>query len=272
MQGEEAEGFATNTDGTFVDLEEEGGFQTFFNHLQAEVGESEEDMNIDESEARDLYMMMKSEYSEAGDLEDLTSMNADANSVATQDTQEAADNDAIPTLARGRAASKEFGEIMNDLKDEWGDDGVDIDDHDWDEDEELDETNTEMLSVNKSDRMVVPSDAQRSTRTKVMEAEREIDIEHEGGALTTQNAESFLQELKQDTLPSALDDDFELEELKQLLPGLPLSRLRKVKQAYRDSLSDPSILTLVPLLRERMPVSDFYLTLGGASLCSIVTH
>lgn len=243
----------------------------FFSHLQAEAEESDEDMSIDQSEVRDLYMMMKSEYEDANDLEGLDSMDADADIVATQDTQEA-ENDAIPTLARGRAASKEFGEIMNELKDDWGDDGADIDDHDWDEDEEMDETNTEVMSVSNSENMLVPSEAQRNSRTEVMEAERLIDVEREGGALATQKAESFLQEGTQNALPDTLDDDFELEELKQLLPGLPLSRLRKVKQAYRGSLADPSILTLVPILRERMPVSDTCVMLNGASLFSIVAH
>jgi hypothetical protein len=43
--------------------------------------------------------------------------------------------------------------------------------------------------------------------------------------------------------------------LRELVPGLPASRLRRVRQAYRQALSDPSLLTLVPILRETMPVS-----------------
>ena len=70
----------------------------------------------------------------------------------------------------------------------------------------------------------------------------------------TQNVESYL-----DLSERMADDPSEvalLEELKQLLPGLPASRLRRVRQAYTDTLSDPSLVTLVPILRETMPVSQ----------------
>jgi Tfp pilus assembly protein PilN len=67
---------------------------------------------------------------------------------------------------------------------------------------------------------------------------------------------SLLQEQQvAENMPEEINIDSELEELKQLLPGLPVGRLKKIRQAYQENLSDPSMLTLVPILREKMPVS-----------------
>jgi hypothetical protein len=44
-----------------------------------------------------------------------------------------------------------------------------------------------------------------------------------------------------------------LEELQAALPGMPMGRLDKIVTAFEETLGSPSILTLVPLLRESMP-------------------
>jgi hypothetical protein len=59
-----------------------------------------------------------------------------------------------------------------------------------------------------------------------------------------------------DTLSVSDGDVADLEEIKELqqaLPGLPASRLKKIRSAFNSSLGYPSFLTLVPLLRENMP-------------------
>jgi hypothetical protein len=50
------------------------------------------------------------------------------------------------------------------------------------------------------------------------------------------------------------DKDSEmLAELTSALPGLPLSRLKRIRNTFKTSLGYPSVLELVPLLRENMP-------------------
>ena len=47
--------------------------------------------------------------------------------------------------------------------------------------------------------------------------------------------------------------DLELEELRNLLPAFSNKRLRRIRNAFKKSLGDPSLLELVPIVRERMP-------------------
>jgi hypothetical protein len=44
-----------------------------------------------------------------------------------------------------------------------------------------------------------------------------------------------------------------IQDVQQALPGLPLSRVKKVVRAFESTLSYPSMLNLVPILRENMP-------------------
>jgi cellobiose-specific phosphotransferase system component IIA len=50
-----------------------------------------------------------------------------------------------------------------------------------------------------------------------------------------------------------------IQELQEALPGLPLSRVKKVLRSFEVTLGYPSLLTLVPILRETMPD---YVSLG----------
>jgi len=43
------------------------------------------------------------------------------------------------------------------------------------------------------------------------------------------------------------------EELREALPGLPEKRIKQLQEQFTKTLGDPSLLRLVPILRERMP-------------------
>jgi hypothetical protein len=49
------------------------------------------------------------------------------------------------------------------------------------------------------------------------------------------------------------DDISKIEDLHCVLPGMPIRRMKKVLDAYDQTLGHPSMLTLVPILRETMP-------------------
>ena len=44
-----------------------------------------------------------------------------------------------------------------------------------------------------------------------------------------------------------------IEDLQSALPGMPLRRVKKILNAYEETLGHPSMLTLMPILRETMP-------------------
>jgi len=217
-------------------------------------------MTVDEVEARELFAMMSDEYS-SGELQKMMlDDDEDDDEEVIEESEEGEEaleesGAAIPTLARGRSASKkDFNQMMDELQEDWGED-LDIDVDDWSDDDmhEDDKTNSDFSMMAKDATSMnherLPSGA------RVMEMARE-GMQQDGAIAPFQTVESYLQESQQENdLLETVDDDLELEELKQLLPGMPISRLQRVRQAYVENLSDPSFLTLVPILREKMPVS-----------------
>jgi hypothetical protein len=77
----------------------------------------------------------------------------------------------------------------------------------------------------------------------------------------SQNATTELDivEGKYDTIPSPLmqsDSDIEVkDDLDVVLYGLPSSRIEKVRSEFKRNLGMPSMLRLIPLLRENMPAN-----------------
>ena len=257
--------------------EDEAEFSIFFTQLKEEVAESGEDMDVDEAEARELFAMMKSEFSE-DELKE-TFESDDGSDLGTDEDPVPEEDLALPTLARGRSrVKKEVEDIVDDLEGEWVEDEFD--------EEQMDPTNPDFPSAAQSksydnddnDKLLqsasvtenvlraFPDDEGRQHsqmfdpgQVATMLKERE-DVAEQNYHLVEHRGGSSLQHVN-DSLPDELSEDIELQELRQLLPGLPVSRLMKVQQAYQESLSDPSMLTLVPILRERMPVSWEHLRL-----------
>jgi hypothetical protein len=165
------------------------------------------------------------------------------------DMEEAESADTIPTLARGRTPPKqEFSDIIKDLKNEWGEDGDDIEIEEWSDDDEMDEDHGEAMEKSAAPDLQAQGAAWRKLLPEAQSTEQSNVVTKTMEALSMES-----QALKE--LDALADDDFELDKLRELLPGLPASRLRRVRQAYQQTLSDPSLLTLVPILRETMPVS-----------------
>jgi hypothetical protein len=252
--------------GKFDDDEMERDFAMYFDQLRQEMKEAGEVEEIDEMEARQYFMVMRKQF-EA--MEESMSDSELKEMISKGDMEEAESADTIPTLARGRKPPmQEFSDIMKDLKTEWGEDGDDIEIEEWSDDDEMDEVNGEAMERSAAPSLL----AQGSARWKGLPEAQ--STEHSN--VVTKAMEELSMEsqaaIKDDFAPSnysvgpsveaahkefdaLTDDDFELDELRELLPGLPASRLRRVRQAYQQALSDPSLLTLVPILRETMPVS-----------------
>ena len=50
------------------------------------------------------------------------------------------------------------------------------------------------------------------------------------------------------------EEGYKLQRLSNILPGLPRERLSEIMDLYEGHLSDPSVILLVPILREKLPI------------------
>ena len=92
------------------------------------------------------------------------------------------------------------------------------------------------------------------TREKKSEITIDNDIaSHDFGF--SEDKELIQQELTKDAVLSDLDPGqlSKIEDLQIALPGMPIRRLKRILDAYEDTLGNPSMLTLIPILRETMP-------------------
>jgi len=82
----------------------------------------------------------------------------------------------------------------------------------------------------------------------------ELDLASSETSIKTENKISPASVNRHDELAELEPEKrAKLRELQLALPGLPISRLKKVLKAFESTLSYPSILTLVPILRETLP-------------------
>jgi hypothetical protein len=106
-----------------------------------------------------------------------------------------------------------------------------------------------------------PMDSSLDDYFQTEEASRSDFVENNFTSLATRD-ESYVKEYATDESNSKDYEvlhgenpkhDYTLERLRQLLPSFSEKRLKKIIRAYDKSLSDPSILELVPIVRENMP-------------------
>lgn len=267
---------------TFEDMELETEFKEFFHMLQQA---SEDGDIVSEADARQEFLNAREEWEEEQMSQDwaMDSDPAHVEEASNEDALSATSNeapdegvDSLPTMARGRQPTKkDFNEIMEELKEEWGGDGFEVDGGDWSEAGPDAEAGEDMRMDGFASGGQRPSTAAlesahsqrlpKQAKKRVMEASSDWqeNPEMQESALSARSVESYLQ--TSESPPDELSDDAEIEELKLLLPGLPDRRLRRVRQAYIENLSDPSLVTLIPILRETMPVSETCL------LCTLST-
>ncbi|CAB9505980.1 Pentatricopeptide repeat-containing protein [Seminavis robusta] len=249
--------------GKFDDPEMEKDFEDFFHQLKQDMIENGEDLSaVSDVEARQLFLVMASEFDASAVDTDDSDDEAEEVKMSAMGRDEPTAGDSTAALAMSRPPPKQaFGQIMQELKDEWGEDGLEID---------LDDVSDDELSgdqmMGRTELALEPqpaawkpgatfqADAGQAT-TILMEqpeeVETQVDLQDDyGNSTLTETAYRSIQQEEDNPAP---EYDFELEELRQLLPGLPDNRLRKIRNAYEEGLSDPSLLTLVPILRETMP-------------------
>ena len=117
--------------GTFEDQELEAEFSDFFRMLQ-QSSEDDEDI-IGEAEARHDFLNAKKEW-EAEMNQELASDGEHIGRLDAMNETPEEGTDSLPTMGRGRQSTKKnFTEIMDELKEEWGDDGFEVESFGWSE-------------------------------------------------------------------------------------------------------------------------------------------
>lgn len=234
-------------------------FSAFYSELQAEIAESGDDVeSVNEEEARELFLLMKAEYEEvmSADFDDLKSLMAEqAEDDTVYDLLEKAEK-AIDGAASAQEDSVDAGSLGGDLSTN----GVESNQREGDGSD----LNTFLEQAAQSlSTMTVPLE-----NPAEMSAEKSADaISSKAPALRDENFPQMLDMADLDEV--AYDDvDEQLEELKQLLPAFSETRLRKIISTFRKSLADPSLLDLIPVVRERMPD---YLTATWLKKMSLLT-
>ena len=238
--------------------EEEEAFALFFADLQTEVAESEEDQ-VTEEEARELFLLMKDEFNEvmSTDLEDLGLQGMSMASVPGIDGETNENPMSVTEPQREFSSTSDVDAVgakgqRTDIEKSVSDDG--------------------MASLQGLSPRIQQAPTYSGGASNVSPA-----ISSNDQAVGTVEADEFWSQItdelgmdtfsadgKQETVLNevveqsdhdigSLQSDFYVEELRKVLPTFSDKRLRRIKRAFMTSLSDPSLLDLVPLVRERMP-------------------
>ena len=191
-------------------------FEKFLSELKDEATKNGEKFDLSEVEARELFDMMHDEFLESDDDDD-----------DDEDENE-------PSI------SEEYDQFLAELK-------------------KQSEENDEKFDLNDVQVQELFDMMQNEYDDDSNENKRDIASYDEvgGNDLTTNdNENSVLPEDKASKAVLANIDPTQLskiEDLQSALPGMPLSRLKKIVDAYEETLGHPSMLKLVPILRETMP-------------------
>lgn len=226
----------TRSGGAAFKLDEnDNEFQSFVRQLKDQIKLSGDEIEFDENEARELFALTR------GEFEDENHAVADnSNSVC----------DSTGNSSQGNVTPPDFETFLADIKDEW-----DISETDAREMYESFDFpgNETSKSTGTNDR--VPSAIDNAASSPVLELERAVldaTTSSKGMKQTTESQEMSL-EIKSSVRMMDSETNAKLAAIQEALPGLPLSRAKKVVRAFEKSLNYPSMLELVPILRENMP-------------------
>jgi pentatricopeptide repeat protein len=195
-------------------------FEKFLSELKDEATKNGEKFDLSEVEARELFDMMHDEFLESDDDDD--------------DDDDDDEDENEPSI------SEEYDQFLAELK-------------------KQSEENDEKFDLNDVQVQELFDMMQNEYDDDSNENKRDIASYDEvgGNDLTTNdNENSVLPEDKASKAVLANIDPTQLskiEDLQSALPGMPLSRLKKIVDAYEETLGHPSMLKLVPILRETMP-------------------
>jgi hypothetical protein len=276
----------------------------FRHELQTELAENGEDVNsVTDEEVKELFLMMKDEYKDVMSIspEDLAAAlgvddlsELDASSFEEYDEESDEETSTAESSFNTDPRSSNFQQLIEDIQDEWRAGGAELD-----EDNDIGSripTNafaashrelqpTQNLASSGRARHTATFDdldlaalgihaheAQEANAHEVQEANQANQAGFVGDVFISDSVEQFDDVSSAEVRQTTVDD--ELDELRQLLPGFSDRRLRKIQKVFQRTLGDPSLLDLVPLVRERMPdyITSTWLKQASALTARYVVH
>ncbi len=255
-----------------MEVSESQLFHTFLAELKLEAIRNGEEFDLSETDARELFDIVREEFSS---VVDGSSGHGDIEGVFSGQVHPHTNND-VDAVKRyeeflsilektDSSPGEEFDLSETVIDDTFHSIGKDIQSGDEIEADSIAEVN----DLNHED--LVCFDGRRSTadldRSSHSASNRIGDgSNHSIGPLETNGQVPIEEGVAALGMATSMDLDIngysrhsKIEELQSALPGMPEGRLAKIVTAFEETLGYPSILTLVPILRESMPN---YITLG----------
>lgn len=275
---------------------DEDAFSHFFAGLLDEVSECGQE-EVSEEEARELFLLMKDEYNEMITmspkdlgLENLAGLGGvGVNQLSNFDVSGQDSSTPLSRLGHAQRKAKsssstrkmdfkklaspeeskgnDFEVIVEKLKDEWRDQGFDLDEED----------DRVLGPEHKSANAIVPTPKFaylttipfRETATTTAANNRPTVVPYDGkdqrsvfekedAFAITSPPEAFMKGAFIETVEVVESEetevsDAQLQELRQLLPAFSDVRLQRILRVFHKSLSDPPLLELILVVRENMP-------------------
>jgi hypothetical protein len=267
-------------------------FAQFYSDLQKELSENNEDP-VNEQEARELFELMKEEYKEAmsmsptnienilrNDVESLAHLSNDNKTVheiqsssgQTREVVISPGDKKASAIEENRALSTDIPKAIEKKKAENA--FAEFIDKRPGEREKKSEFFNSSAQLREG---LASAEAPIKERIQFHRIERDNKVAHQTTTITFDdhyddnvyveenenvNAGSVSEPFLEGTFTNSVEvvdeskvskTNADLDELRSLLPTFSERRLKKILRAFRESLSDPSLLELIPAVRENMP-------------------
>ena len=254
---------------------EAGDFESFFSALKAEVNGSNEDENVDEDEAKELFRLLRGPPQQNFQN---NSLDAPSQCVVKHGEERADEVHDFGSLDHasfiqpdGSEETLERNSIENMFADYFDD--MSTTKEEGSEDLSLIQRGPPESEVAALSQDKVPLQQQNMTLNRSEYPAQNVPLKknlttEDGNVLSSLSRKDEERELqaedgwlKGDFVAASIKDPplqmtriEQIEtELHETLPGLPRDRIEKLRREFETTLADPSLLKLVPLLREVMP-------------------
>lgn len=215
-------------------------YSAFRAHLVEELREEGSNHNVNEEETRQLFEMMRTHFTDTSSIPD-----ADfSDSKLTPDSNDSSSS----FYGSGDDIYKDIPSIQDPSNQAPNSNSVSY--------EPMMQPQMQPGTPDSSNKMMYADDFLEMISSNAQHAqtdsESSLDTTSESDVTVSDGESSMQMALQRERMLSAQEDEH-ITELKELLPGLPQSRIEKIADEFQAVLGYPSVLKLALVLRENMP-------------------
>ena len=216
-------------------------YSAFRSHLNDEIREEGLDHTVDEKEAKGLFDMMRSHYTESSSMQegdfserksDEVSEDYSSRFLSHRSKDDNTDMFPLHPTTKDFPISAQFGEVMQPQLKATVPTPTGLSSHKM-------MYADDFLAMISNDQQVLAEKSNQPTLTAVEESA--LSVKATSMQVAIQNERDMTH------------TEAHISELQQLLPGLPISRIKKISEEFEAVLGYPSVLRLALVLRENMP-------------------